>query len=229
MLPFRTTTMHNNTGLSKHTSQCQRYSEILLTHIYLFKSLQPQKEFKAFSFRNSCFKAGFEIAWNNQKAFPLCSVWTEETVCTVLNSTITADINCSYSCGTECWRSSKFPCLQVYVSVNASGRVALLSHNEDTLEQNSEVRQPGQSGRRGLQLSALPPGDPPSPSVEQLKLWMLRCYLCKSSYSLFHFSVEGQAGDIFAVALISDNIIYLSFLNGLKCTAPLLCPWFTYS
>ncbi|XP_062371581.1 calcium-activated potassium channel subunit beta-2 [Sardina pilchardus] len=66
------------------------------------------------------------------------SVWTEETVCTVLNSTIMADINCSYSCGVDCWRSSKFPCLQVYVSVNASDRVALLSHNEDALEENSE-------------------------------------------------------------------------------------------
>ncbi|XP_063076507.1 calcium-activated potassium channel subunit beta-2-like [Engraulis encrasicolus] len=66
------------------------------------------------------------------------SVWTDETLCTVLNSTVTADINCSYSCGAECWRSSRFPCLQVYVSLNVSGRVALLSHDEDTQEENAE-------------------------------------------------------------------------------------------
>ncbi|XP_066504253.1 calcium-activated potassium channel subunit beta-2 isoform X2 [Hoplias malabaricus] len=66
------------------------------------------------------------------------SVWTEESSCTVLNSSIIAEINCSYSCGTECWKSSRYPCLQVYVSLNSSGRVLRLSHNEEAQEANPE-------------------------------------------------------------------------------------------
>ncbi|XP_026051747.1 calcium-activated potassium channel subunit beta-2 isoform X2 [Carassius auratus] len=66
------------------------------------------------------------------------SVLTDETTCTVLNSTLTKDINCSYNCGSDCWRSSKFPCLQVYVSLNATGRIGLLSHNEEMLDISSE-------------------------------------------------------------------------------------------
>lgn len=67
------------------------------------------------------------------------SVWTEEGVCVVLNSTVTADMNCSYNCGSECWRASKYPCLQVYVSVNNTGRVRRLSHNEESQDTSSEV------------------------------------------------------------------------------------------
>ncbi|KAJ8011247.1 hypothetical protein DPEC_G00056170 [Dallia pectoralis] len=66
------------------------------------------------------------------------SVWTEEGVCVVSNSTITADVNCSYSCGSDCWRGSKYPCLQVYVSVNNTGRISSLSYNEENWEANSE-------------------------------------------------------------------------------------------
>ncbi|KAM6948552.1 calcium-activated potassium channel subunit beta-2-like [Aplochiton taeniatus] len=66
------------------------------------------------------------------------SVWTEESVCFVLNSSITTDVNCSYSCGTDCWRVAKYPCLQVYVSINSTGRVSRLSHNEETHESTSE-------------------------------------------------------------------------------------------
>ncbi|KAL7854938.1 hypothetical protein SRHO_G00171280 [Serrasalmus rhombeus] len=66
------------------------------------------------------------------------SVWTEESSCTVLNSSIIAEINCSYSCGAECWKSSRYPCLQVYVSLNSSGRVLRLSHNEEAQEANPE-------------------------------------------------------------------------------------------
>ncbi|XP_078790967.1 calcium-activated potassium channel subunit beta-2 isoform X2 [Oryzias latipes] len=66
------------------------------------------------------------------------SVWTEEGVCVVLNSTVTADMNCSYHCGSDCWRVSKYPCLQVYVSVNNTGRVCRLSHNEETQDASSE-------------------------------------------------------------------------------------------
>uniref|UniRef100_A0A8C2WWS2 Potassium large conductance calcium-activated channel, subfamily M, beta member 2a n=1 Tax=Cyclopterus lumpus TaxID=8103 RepID=A0A8C2WWS2_CYCLU len=67
------------------------------------------------------------------------SVWTEEGVCVVLNSTVTADMNCSYNCGSNCWRVSKYPCLQVYVSINNTGRVSRLSHNEETQDTSSEV------------------------------------------------------------------------------------------
>nr|XP_055040720.1 calcium-activated potassium channel subunit beta-2 isoform X1 [Misgurnus anguillicaudatus] len=66
------------------------------------------------------------------------SVWTEESKCTVLNSSIIAEINCSYSCGSECRKSSRYPCLQVYVSLNYSGKVLRLSHNEETHEANPE-------------------------------------------------------------------------------------------
>ncbi|XP_056132293.1 calcium-activated potassium channel subunit beta-2 isoform X3 [Lampris incognitus] len=66
------------------------------------------------------------------------SVWTEESSCTVLNSSIVWDVNCSYSCGAECWKSSRYPCLQVYVSLNSSGKVVRLSHNEETQESNPE-------------------------------------------------------------------------------------------
>ncbi|XP_058256170.1 calcium-activated potassium channel subunit beta-2 isoform X6 [Hemibagrus wyckioides] len=66
------------------------------------------------------------------------SVWTEESSCTVLNATIIGEINCSYSCGAECRKSSRYPCLQVYVSLNSSGRILKLSHNEETQEDNPE-------------------------------------------------------------------------------------------
>uniref|UniRef100_A0A3B1IUK5 Calcium-activated potassium channel subunit beta-2 n=2 Tax=Astyanax mexicanus TaxID=7994 RepID=A0A3B1IUK5_ASTMX len=66
------------------------------------------------------------------------SVWTEESSCTVLNSSVISEINCSYSCGSECWKSSRYPCLQVYVSLNSSGRVLRLSHNEEAQEANPE-------------------------------------------------------------------------------------------
>lgn len=67
------------------------------------------------------------------------SVWTEESSCTVLNSSVVAEINCTYSCGSECWKSSRYPCLQVFVSLNASGRVLRLSHNEEAQDSNPEV------------------------------------------------------------------------------------------
>lgn len=60
-------------------------------------------------------------------------------MCIVLNATVTADVNCSYSCGSDCWRVSKYPCLQVFVSVNNTGRVNRLSHNEETHDSSSEV------------------------------------------------------------------------------------------
>lgn len=67
------------------------------------------------------------------------SAWTEEGVCVVLNSTVTADMNCSYNCGSDCWRVSQYPCLRVYVSVNNTGRISRLSHNEETQDASSEV------------------------------------------------------------------------------------------
>ncbi|KAF3860528.1 hypothetical protein F7725_000783, partial [Dissostichus mawsoni] len=66
-------------------------------------------------------------------------VWINETSCTIVNSSIVCDVNCSYSCGTECWRRSRYPCLQVYVSLNSSGKVVRLLHNEEAQESNPEV------------------------------------------------------------------------------------------
>lgn len=69
----------------------------------------------------------------------LHSVWTDETSCTIVNCTIVWDVNCSYSCGAECWKGSRYPCLQVYVSLNSSGKVIRLFHNEETQDSNPEV------------------------------------------------------------------------------------------
>ncbi|XP_028830925.1 calcium-activated potassium channel subunit beta-2-like [Denticeps clupeoides] len=66
------------------------------------------------------------------------SVWTEESVCTVLNSSVVSEVNCSYSCGPECWRTSRFPCLHVHVTLNATGRRSMLSLNEESKEVSSE-------------------------------------------------------------------------------------------
>ncbi|XP_060934379.1 calcium-activated potassium channel subunit beta-2 isoform X1 [Limanda limanda] len=66
------------------------------------------------------------------------SVWTNEVSCTIVNSTIMWDVNCSYSCGSECWKNSRYPCLQVYVSLNSSGKVMRLLHNEETEDNNPE-------------------------------------------------------------------------------------------
>ncbi|XP_072244859.1 calcium-activated potassium channel subunit beta-2-like [Leuresthes tenuis] len=62
------------------------------------------------------------------------NVWTLEDTCTIVNATIIWDVNCSYSCGAECWKKSRYPCLQVYASLNSSGKVVRLLHNEDTQE-----------------------------------------------------------------------------------------------
>ncbi|KAM8875118.1 calcium-activated potassium channel subunit beta-2-like isoform 2-T3 [Spinachia spinachia] len=65
-------------------------------------------------------------------------VWADETSCTIVNSTIVCDVNCSYSCGPECRRSSRYPCLQVFVSLNTSGKVVRLLHNEETQDGDPE-------------------------------------------------------------------------------------------
>lgn len=79
------------------------------------------------------------VHWRKKKVLSLCSVWTDEASCTVVNSTIMWDVNCSYSCGSECWKSSRYPCLQVYISLNSSGKVMRLFHNEETQDSNPEV------------------------------------------------------------------------------------------
>uniref|UniRef100_A0A3B5LG06 Uncharacterized protein n=1 Tax=Xiphophorus couchianus TaxID=32473 RepID=A0A3B5LG06_9TELE len=47
-------------------------------------------------------------------------------------------MTCSYSYGSDCGRVSRFPCLQVYVSVNNTGRIGRLSHNEEMQDASSE-------------------------------------------------------------------------------------------
>ncbi|KAA8589776.1 hypothetical protein FQN60_013287 [Etheostoma spectabile] len=70
--------------------------------------------------------------------FSVMIVWTSEASCTIVNSTIVGDVNCSYSCGAECRKSSRYPCLQVYVSLNSTGKVLRLLHNEETQDSNPE-------------------------------------------------------------------------------------------
>ncbi|MGH0165673.1 UNVERIFIED_CONTAM: hypothetical protein FKN15_072585, partial [Acipenser sinensis] len=67
------------------------------------------------------------------------SVWTEESWCTVLNSSNIGDMTCTFSCGSDCYGVSKYPCLQVFVILNSSGEVYRLSHTEETLGINPEV------------------------------------------------------------------------------------------
>lgn len=69
----------------------------------------------------------------------LCSVWTEESQCTLLNASITETFNCSFSCGPDCWKLSQYPCLQVYVNLTSSGEKLLLYHTEETIKINQKV------------------------------------------------------------------------------------------
>lgn len=69
----------------------------------------------------------------------LCSVWTEEAQCTLLNASITETFNCSFSCGPDCWKLSQYPCLQVYVNLTSSGEKLLLYHTEETIKINQKV------------------------------------------------------------------------------------------
>lgn len=69
----------------------------------------------------------------------LCSVWTEEAQCTLLNVSITETFNCSFSCGPDCWKLSQYPCLQVYVNLTSSGEKLLLYHTEETMKINQKV------------------------------------------------------------------------------------------
>lgn len=68
-----------------------------------------------------------------------CSVWTEESQCTLLNASITETFNCSFSCGPDCWKLSQYPCLQVYVNLTSSGEKLLLYHTEETIKINQKV------------------------------------------------------------------------------------------
>lgn len=69
----------------------------------------------------------------------LCSVWTEEAQCTLMNVSITETFNCSFSCGPDCWKLSQYPCLQVYVNLTSSGEKFLLYHTEETMKINQKV------------------------------------------------------------------------------------------
>lgn len=68
-----------------------------------------------------------------------CSVWTEESQCTLLNASITETFNCSFSCGPDCLKLSQYPCLQVYVNLTSSGEKLLLYHTEETMKINQKV------------------------------------------------------------------------------------------
>ncbi|XP_051779955.1 calcium-activated potassium channel subunit beta-2 isoform X2 [Erpetoichthys calabaricus] len=58
------------------------------------------------------------------------SVWKGESRCSLFNLSIIGDRNCTYSCGTDCLKVSKYPCLRVYVNLSSSGKIMRLSHME---------------------------------------------------------------------------------------------------
>lgn len=95
--------------------------------------------------------------WTCVLPFPsLCSVWTEESQCTLLNASITETFNCSFSCGPDCWKLSQYPCLQVYVNLTSSGEKLLLYHTEETIKINQKVGHPCKSPTLSSSLSEVP-------------------------------------------------------------------------
>ncbi|KAM9185050.1 calcium-activated potassium channel subunit beta-1 [Mergus octosetaceus] len=64
------------------------------------------------------------------------SVWTTETVCKVLRATIEDKDPCLNSKGSEDEGATRYPCLQVWVNLTASGQEVMLYQTEDTLERN---------------------------------------------------------------------------------------------
>ncbi|KAF3835650.1 hypothetical protein F7725_028208, partial [Dissostichus mawsoni] len=60
-------------------------------------------------------------------------VWINETSCTIVNSSIVCDVNCSYAVEQSAGG------VPVYVSLNSSGKVVRLLHNEEAQESNPEV------------------------------------------------------------------------------------------
>lgn len=86
----------------------------------------------------------------------LCSVWTEESQCTLLNVSITETFNCSFSCGPDCWKLSQYPCLQVYVNLTSSGEKLLLYHTEETMKINQKVGHPRRAPTPSSSLPEVP-------------------------------------------------------------------------
>ncbi|KAE8614440.1 hypothetical protein XENTR_v10008160 [Xenopus tropicalis] len=68
----------------------------------------------------------------------LKSVWTEESVCTVVNSSFKEKVSCTYDTNAECDKSSYYPCLEVLVNVNFSQHIYMLYHTEETPEMNDQ-------------------------------------------------------------------------------------------
>ncbi|XP_053572144.1 calcium-activated potassium channel subunit beta-1 [Bombina bombina] len=69
----------------------------------------------------------------------LKSVWTEETICTLNNTSFKEKVCCSYSSNGECEKTSfYYPCLEVLVNLNYSEDIFMLHHTEITTEVNPE-------------------------------------------------------------------------------------------
>ncbi|XP_067898350.1 calcium-activated potassium channel subunit beta-2 isoform X2 [Heterodontus francisci] len=79
------------------------------------------------------FLLGIKMAQSHKE-----SVWTEESKCTVLEARITNLKNCKHNCVSDCWKSSQYSCIQIYVNLSSSGMRVLLHHTEETVRFNSE-------------------------------------------------------------------------------------------
>ncbi|XP_075457785.1 calcium-activated potassium channel subunit beta-1 isoform X2 [Ascaphus truei] len=66
------------------------------------------------------------------------SVWTEKSVCTLVQASFKDEISCTYGSNTECEKTSQYPCLEVLVTLNDSENISMLYHTEETPEINSE-------------------------------------------------------------------------------------------
>ncbi|KAG8439170.1 hypothetical protein GDO86_005404 [Hymenochirus boettgeri] len=68
----------------------------------------------------------------------LKSVWTEESLCTLANTSFKDAVSCSFKPNAECEMNSQYPCLQVFVNLNFSQDIFMLYHTEETPELNDE-------------------------------------------------------------------------------------------
>ncbi|KAM3925822.1 calcium-activated potassium channel subunit beta-1 isoform 1-T2 [Leptodactylus fuscus] len=66
------------------------------------------------------------------------SVWTEETMCTLVQATFKDRANCIHNSNTKPESILKYPCLEVLVNKNFSEDVFMLYHTEESSEWNNK-------------------------------------------------------------------------------------------
>ncbi|XP_078003615.1 calcium-activated potassium channel subunit beta-3 [Phascolarctos cinereus] len=69
----------------------------------------------------------------------MLSTQREEANCTIMDTHVKDDwLDCSFTCGVDCWGQGKYPCLQVSVNLSHSGLKAFLHYNEEAVQINPE-------------------------------------------------------------------------------------------